>query len=286
MKKVIVMMAIAAVAFTNCKKENGNTSNSETEQLVSNQRIVSLNGAVTEVLAKIGVANQIVGVDVTSTYPENIKETAQDLGHVKKIAVEAILQLKPTLVIGTSTDFEPEMEEQLKNAGVETLIIDQEFTVDGTKKLIASVSEKMNFKSTQELFDSIDNQIASVKISENKPKVLFIYARGAGMLMVAGKGTQLHNIIELAGGENAAAAIEDFKPLTPEALLTNNPDVILMFDKGLESVGGIDGVLKIEGIEATNAGKNKKIISMDGQFLSGFGPRLGEAVVELNKLLQ
>lgn len=286
MKKAVVILAIAAMSVAGCKKENANTNQTETTQLTTNHRIVSLNGAVTEILASIGVANQIVGVDVTSTYPESIKQTAQDLGHVKKIAVESILKLKPTIVIGTSTDFEPEMETQLKNAGIETLILEQDFSVDGTKKLISGVAEKMNFKNTNELFENIDQKISSIKPLKNKPKVLFIYARGAGMLMVAGKGTQLHNMIELAGGENAAAAIEDYKPFTPEALLTNNPDVILMFDKGLESVGGIDGLLKIEGIEATNAGKNKKVIAMDGQLLSGFGPRLGDAVVELNKQLQ
>ena len=123
-------------------------------------------------------------------------------------------------------------------------------------------------------------------IFDKKPKVLFIYARGAGNLMVAGKETPLHSMIELAGAENAAAELTDFKPLTPEALLTTNPDVILMFDSGLQSLGGVDGLLKVEGIAATNAGKNKKVVSMDGQLLSGFGPRLGEAVVELHNKLQ
>ena len=47
----------------------------------------------------------------------------------------------------------------------------------------------------------------------------------------------------------------------------------------------IDGVLKLEGISSTNAGKNKKIIAMDGQLVSGFGPRVGEAAVQLNQLL-
>ena len=64
------------------------------------------------------------------------------------------------------------------------------------------------------------------------------------------------------------------------------PFVILLFDTGLQSLGGIDGLLKIEGISATNAGKNQKIITMDGQLLSGFGPRLGEAVVELHNKLK
>ena len=93
-------------------------------------------------------------------------------------------------------------------------------------------------------------------------------------------------LIAIAGGENAISEFEDFKPLTPEAVVKGNPDYILMFDKGLESIGGVDGVLKLEGVATTNAGKNKKIIAMDGGLLSGFGPRVGQAAVQLNQLLQ
>ena len=93
-------------------------------------------------------------------------------------------------------------------------------------------------------------------------------------------------IIGIAGGQNAITEFEDFKPLTPEAVVKSNPDYILMFDKGLESIGGVDGVLKLEGVASTNAGKNKKIIAMDGQLVSGFGPRVGQAAAQLNQLLQ
>lgn len=104
--------------------------------------------------------------------------------------------------------------------------------------------------------------------------------------MVAGQKTPLDAVINLAGGVNAAQGFDDFKPLTPEALLEANPDVILMFDSGLQSIGGVEGILKIEGIAQTNAGKNKKVIAMDGQYLSGFSPRLGDAVLELNQKLK
>jgi iron complex transport system substrate-binding protein len=103
--------------------------------------------------------------------------------------------------------------------------------------------------------------------------------------MVSGTGTPVDKMISLAGGKNAVSDFEDYKPLTPEALIKGNPDVILMFDSGLQSVGGAEGVLKIPGVDKTNAGKNKKIISMDGALLSGFGPRLGEGIYQLNSLL-
>ncbi|RYE25552.1 MAG: hemin ABC transporter substrate-binding protein, partial [Sphingobacteriales bacterium] len=118
-----------------------------------------------------------------------------------------------------------------------------------------------------------------------QPNVLFIYARGAGTLMVAGDHTYPNSMIKLSGGKNAITGFEDFKPLTAEALVAANPDVILMFDSGLQSLGGADGLMQIPGLAQTNAGKKKQVIEMDGQYLTGFGPRTGEAIATLSKKL-
>ena len=285
MKKIFTALALTIVLVgCNKKQEKNAEAENTTANEVQTERIVSLNGAITETLAALDASENIVGRDVTSTFPADLKAT--DLGHVRSITTESILALQPTVVFGTSKDVNPNLNEQLQKANISLITIDQEFSVDGTKKLITEVAQKLHKENYQPLLDHISEQIATVKPFDKKPKILFIYARGAGTLMVAGKETPLHNMIELAGAENAAAALTDFKPLTPEALLTTNPDVILMFDSGLQSLGGIDGLLKIEGVAATNAGKNKKVVTMDGQLLSGFGPRLGEAVVELHNKLQ
>lgn len=287
MKKFFTVLALAIVVASCNKKEENKTTTTETDTVateIKTDRIVSLNGAVTETLAALDVAGNIVGRDVTSTFPADLKAT--DLGHVRSITAESILALQPSVVFGTTKDVNPNLNEQLKKANIPLVLIDQEYSIDGSKKLITEVATKLKKDNYQPLLDNISNKMTNVKAFDKKPKVLFIYARGAGNLMVAGSGTPLHSMIELAGAENAAAALTDFKPLTPEALLTTNPDVILMFDKGLQSLGGVDGLLKIEGIATTNAGKNKKVVTMDGQYLSGFGPRVGDAVVELHNKLQ
>lgn len=287
MKKIITVLTLALVVASCNKKEANptttNTGNSDSTA-IKTERIVSLNGAITETLVSLDLAGNIVGRDVTSTFPADLKAT--DLGHVRSISAESILALQPNVVFGTSKDINPNLNEQLKKANISLVLIDQDYTVDGTNKLITEVATKLKKNNYQPMIDNISSKIATIKPFAKKPKVLFIYARGAGNLMVAGTGTPLHSMIELAGAENAAVALTDFKPLTPEALLTTNPDVILMFHKGLQSLGGVDGLLKVEGIATTNAGKNKKIVTMDGQLLSGFGPRLGEAVVELHNKLQ
>lgn len=71
--------------------------------------------------------------------------------------------------------------------------------------------------------------------------------------------------------------------MTAEAVIAAQPDVYVLFTKGLESVGGVDGLLKLPGLALTPAGKNKRVVAMAGQYLSGFGPRSGRAALDLFK---
>ena len=279
--KNIFLLALVSTQLLSCKGKNKTVETSE----VIEHRIVSLNSAITEILASLGQEDKIVGVDVTSTYPKNIKETAQDLGHVRSISLENVIALQPTLVLASDKDLNPELIGKLQEANIQVKTIHQEQSIEGTKQFIKDIAMAIGDTGYTSLIEKIDADFAEVISFETKPKVLFIYARGAGTLMVAGKNTPMEKIITIAGGENAVNDFEDFKPLTPEALIQSNPDYILLFEKGLESLGGIDGVLQIQGISQINAGKNRQIITMDGALLSGFGPRVGQAAKELNQLI-
>ncbi len=287
MKKIaLLLVAVSSTVLFSCKEEKKvETTETEATQSAEMQKIVSLNGAVTEIVAALGHEKEIVGVDVTSTFPESVKNTAKDLGHVRSLSVENIVALQPTMILATEKDLSPELAEKIKNAGIQSHIFKQDFSVDGTKKLVADVAGVLKHEDFKSINDKIDADLQKVQPIAKAPKVLFIYARGAGTLMVAGKNTPVEKAIAIAGGQNAITEFEDFKPLTPESLIKGNPDVILLFTSGLESLGGVDGLMKIQGIAQTNAGKNKKVIAMDGALLSGFGPRVGEAAAELNAAL-
>ena len=286
MKKIsILALAIVSLATFSCKKEEIKVEETSVETPTESQKIVSLNGAITEIAVALGYEKEIIGVDVTSTFPESVKSTATDLGHVRSISIESIVALQPTIILATEKDMNPELAEKIKGAGIEAHIFKQDFSAEGSKKLIADVEGIKKNAGFKALTDKIDADLAKVQPIAKAPKVLFIYARGAGTLMVAGKNTPIEKTIALAGGQNAVTEFEDYKPLTPESLIKGNPDVILLFTTGLQSLGGIDGVLKIQGVSQTNAGKNKKIIALDGALLSGFGPRIGEGAAALNAAL-
>lgn len=248
------------------------------------QKIVSLNGTVSEILAGIGMADNVIGTDITSNYPESMKSKPK-VGHNRNISAEGILALQPEIVTGIATDLKPELITQLKGAGIKLVLFTQTFSPDGTRKLIRDVAQAFGKPQQAEtLINKLNADLsgaAKVNKATTKPKVLFIYARGTGTMMVAGDDTQMAQLIELAGGVNAVKGFTNFKPLTPEALVAANPDVILLFTSGMESLGGPAGLLNIQGVNQTEAGKNKRFITMDGELMSSFGPRLGLAVKEL-----
>ncbi|WP_454801222.1 heme/hemin ABC transporter substrate-binding protein [Mucilaginibacter phyllosphaerae] len=254
-----------------------------------NSKIVSLNGTVSEILAGLGLEKNIIGTDVTSNYPESIKNKPK-VGHNRSISAEGIIALQPDVVTGLTTEVKPELAAQLKSAGIKLVLFNQDFTADGTRKLIKDVAAAFGGQAeANKMIAKLNAELATAgKINKNgaKPKVLFIYARGTGTMLVGGEGTSIEKIIELAGGQNAVSGFNNYKPLTSEALVAANPDVILLFSSGMESLGGAAGLQAVQGVNQTNAGKNKKFVTMEGELLTGFGPRLGQAVAQLSQKLK
>lgn len=278
---------IGFLLLSACNNSQDTSSDINNNSVKEEQRIVSLNGAITEIIYALDSNATLVGRDVTSTYPKWIVDSIPDLGHVRSLNIESLVALKPTMIMASSSDLNADLKKAIQELDLNFKVFEQEFTVDGTKAFINEVADFVGHSPSQSLLEKIDADLAQVKAFTKKPKVLFIYARGAGTLMVAGQGTPMESVIELAGGQNAITGIKDFKPLTEEALLDSNPDVILLFQSGLQSVGGKEGLIATtQGISQTNAGKNKAVITMEGGLLTDFGPRLGQAALELNKLLQ
>ncbi|ALL08650.1 ABC transporter substrate-binding protein [Pedobacter sp. PACM 27299] len=281
MKYKLIILCCSVWALSAC---NAGADKKTSDQQLDSVKIVSLNGTISEIVAGLGLEKNIVGTDITSNYPESLKSKPK-VGHNRRINAEGVLSLQPNIVIGMAKEMSPQLATQFKAAGIRLILFDQEFTAEGTKKLIHAVADSLQYTAKADsLAKAFETQLAEAQAHVNntkKPKVLFIYARGTGTMMVGGTGTPVEKVIEMAGGVNAITEFEEYKPLTSEALVKANPDVLLLFDDGLESLGGIPGLLKVQGVAETNAGKNKRIVTMQGEMLTSFGPRLGQAVTSL-----
>lgn len=249
-------------------------------------RIITLSGALTETVDALGYGPQIVAVDVTSIYPAYINKIPK-VSKDRAISAEGIISFSPDLVLAPENMISKSLEYQLKSAGIKVVVIKQEYTPKGALTFIRQVAQAVGNPAKGEQLAKqtelkVSKALEAVKRNPKSPKVLFLYARGTGVMMVAGKDTSMDAIIRTAGAKNAAVGFSKFKPYTTEALVNANPDIILMFDFGYKSLGGINSILKMPGVMLTNAGKNKKIIEMDGELLVNFSVRLAEAISELN----
>ncbi len=234
----------------------------------------------------------MVGRDVTTSYPPEAY-ALPNLGHISQLNPEAILELSPDYIfIEEEQVGQTEALAQLQQSGIEVVAVPTRPSLDNAlhaSKVIGKYLEVPG-SAVQIMAQKIEKD--SLRLAEQiankttKPSVLFIYARGAGRLMVGGRNTDAAVMIEKAGGKNAMQSFDDYRVLTAEGLLEAAPEVILMFKSGLESLDGKAGLAQIPGIQQTPAWKNDRIITMDGHLLTAFGPRAGEAALELEEALR
>ena len=103
--------------------------------------------------------------------------------------------------------------------------------------------------------------------------------------MVGGRETGADAMLAYAGAVNVmggSASFAGYKPLTPEAVIAARPDIVLVTDQGLKASGGVDGILKLPGLAQTPAGRTHRIVSQEAMLLLGFGPRMPQALMELD----
>lgn len=254
----------------------------------SSARIVSLNGSTTEILFALGVGERVVGCDASSTYPKGVKEKLPSVGYQYGLNIEGILSLKPTLVIGREDIKPPQVVNQLRMANVTVLLLKEPRSFETAKKRLFTIGKAVEKKDiANELVKNLDTDLKRLETKlasrkeKTKKKALFLYLRGTQTTLVLGKETAQAAMLEFVGAENAAGNITGNKPMTAEAVIAAQPDVYVLFTTGLESVGGVEGLLKLPGLAHTPAGKNKRVVAISGQYVSGFGPRSGKAALDL-----
>ncbi|MXY93462.1 MAG: hemin ABC transporter substrate-binding protein [Caldilineaceae bacterium SB0664_bin_27] len=253
-------------------------------------RIITLGGTVTEIVFALGSGDNVVAVDSSSSYPAQVGDLPQ-VGYQRRLSAEGVLALDPSLILATTEAGPSEAVQHFRDAGVDVLLLESDDSVEGVAEKIRGFAKALGREAEGEsLVVQLEADLAQarayVQSAESQPRVLFIYARGAGAVSVAGQNTGAQTMTQLAGGENAIEGFEGYRPLTAEAALAAAPDVILMFTSGLQSLGGQDGLLELPGIAQTPAAQHGRIVAMDGLYLLNFGPRMGQAVLDLAKQIR
>lgn len=254
-------------------------------------RIVVLNGDLTEVVYALGLGDNVVGVDTSATYPPEAAQKPK-IGYQRSLNAEGIVSLQPTVIIGSELAGPPAVIEQIRSTGVPVVLFKTVSSLDDVSRKITDVAAALGVPNRGRLLaeqtkKDIDEALALAQRSTSKPRVAFLYLRGSTTQVIMGKGSGADVLITAAGAIDAGAeaGVTGSKPLTPEALVAAQPDVILVLTAGLQSVGGVDGLLQIPGMAQTPAGQQRRVVDFDDQYLFGLGPRAGKALMDLVKAL-
>lgn len=250
-------------------------------------RIVVLQGNIAEVVFALGLGDHVVGRDISATFDEAADVPLVTRAH--DVSAESVLSLRPTVVLADVDTGPPEAIDHIRNVGVPLVVFDTATRVDQIGPRIEAVASALGVGPTgQRLASDTEQALAEVTrgiAADDRPSVAFLYLRGqAGVYLLGGAGSGADSMIKTAGGTDAGTAIgldQPFTPITSEALVAAAPDVILMTTTGLESVGGIDGLVQIPGIGQTPAGQQRRVVTVEDGLLYSFGVRTPDALTQL-----
>lgn len=250
-------------------------------------RILSIGGDVTEILYALGAGPRIIAVDTTSQQPEQALKEKANVGYMRALSAEGVLSVQPSVILASAASGPPEVVKTLKTTSVPYVEVPDQHSPAGIVSKVRLLARAVGAEADGEKlvgrveadFKALADRAARIR---QPLKVLFVLSVQNGRASVAGQGTGADAILRLAGAKNVAEAITGYRPLTNEALVELAPEAILTMRRG----SGDDSqesaqILTLKGVETTPAGIAKRVITMDGLYLLGFGPRAPAAAREL-----
>lgn len=246
----------------------------DTPTAFSAQRVIVLANGVAEIIQSLNGQSIMVGRDISSTEDSLSDIPIVTSGH--QVLPEKVLALKPDLVIIDASTGPKAAIETIKKAGISVVETPESWSLTDLPAKVRAVGKAVGAHAQAELL--VQQMESSLKTSRvnNSPRVAFLYLRGtSAVYLIGGSGSGADSLLKAVGAVDVGAQSLDrpFNTLTAESLAALNPDLILVMSKGLESVGGVQGLLKLPGVAQTNAGKNAAVIDVDDSLLLSFGPR-------------
>ena len=293
MKKTLIVqaVAIALLSAVGCARFHNAPSESK------DARYVVISPIYNEIIWALGAQDKVVGIDLSTTYPPEVKNV-QTVGYHRALSAEGILSLHPTAVIHDNNIGPPQVVQQLQqlNIPMKTFAAKND-SFDGTKALIREMGAYFHKEArAEELCNILDTQrtasLEKVKQYTDHPRVAVIhFGRASNVYLVVGKGGGgdgggVSQMIELAGGQMAVENRGMQRMESPEIIAQANPDVILLTDYGYDRLGGsVDQIKALPGVATSNAAKNNRIYRIEENVLNYFGPRSGENIAKVAAII-
>lgn len=273
-----VLGVLLAVATLPARAEEGTTVFSDTS------RIASIGGSITEIVYALGEEGRLVARDSTSNWPEAAAKLP-DVGYMRALSPEGVLSVNPSGILALHGSGPKEAVDVLKKSSVPFIEVPDHYNHEGILEKILIVGKALGVEAkAQKLAAETDAKLTAAEkqtaaIKERK-RVLFVLSTQGGKILAAGSDTAADGIIRLAGAVNAVEGFSGYKGMTDEAIVSAKPDVILTMKGGGPPISEQE-LFANPAVASTPAGTNRKMVSMWGGYLLGFGPRTAEAIHDL-----
>ncbi|MEP2715703.1 ABC transporter substrate-binding protein [Pseudophaeobacter sp.] len=255
------------------------------------KQIVSIGGAVTEIVYALNQENRLVARDTTSNFPASVVDLP-NVGYARALSPEGVLSVGPDLILAIEGAGPPETLEVLKQANVDYVEVPEVYSAEGVISKIEIVGKALGQEdAAARLIETVSADLVAAQALANKvagdsPKrVLFILSTTGGRITAAGQDTGADGIITMAGAVNAITEFSNYKQMSDEAIAAAAPDVILAMDRGGDHGLTLETLQTLPALKLTPAAQNGQLIRMDGALLLQFGPRAASAVKDLSQAL-
>lgn len=245
-------------------------------------RVVVLANGVAEIMNSLNARSILIGRDISSTEEALADIPVVTSGH--QVLSEQVIALKPDLVIVDASTGPKSAIDQIKAAGINVVQTPESWTLADISSKVAAVASAIGARQQGELLNRAIAAEIQTSTLPSKPRIAFLYLRGTSSIyLMGGPGSGADSLISAIGAVDVGAQSLEypFNTMTAEALATLNPNVIIVMTKGLQSVGGLPGLLKLPGVAQTQAGKSGAIIDVNDSLLLSFGPRTPSLVTSL-----
>lgn len=255
-------------------------------------KIISTTGNISEVIVALGLSDQLIAVDTTSTLPKAIMDEKPKIGYRRRLSAEGILSLQPDLLILAPDAGPPVVVEQIKAAKVPTLTIKDQQSVEGVVADIQLVAKTLGVNDkAQKIIDRIyaDEKAINHLISHysRPPKIAFFMDGGTGQSQLMGLGNHSagNAMINLVGGENVfAQQFDSIKPVSVESLINSDADMILIAAHGTDVVATDqleNAISDYPRLVLTKAAKKHCLFRIGTIEALGFGPGFSAVAKEI-----
>jgi iron complex transport system substrate-binding protein len=249
------------------------------------QRVVSLAPSITESMFCIDQGHKLVGVTKYSDYPNQAKNIPS-VGSYINLNIERIVSLRPDVCLATKDGNPYQAIQQLERAGIPVFALDPRdlpAIMDTIEKLgqllgVAERAEQVATGMRQELHELQE----IVSRADTRPRVFFQI--GISPIVSVGEDTFIHELINLAGGVNIAAADIQYPRYSREDVLIFNPDIILINSMSNEHDLVQAEIAQWQDFPQINAVRNGRIHSLEAALFNRPTPRLTKALKILVRL--